>query len=93
MSADFARNLLWFIWFLPRLVLAAVLKLYQWVLSPDHGVLFKRLFPHGYCKYCPSCSQYAYLSVLKHGAILGSVKAVWRVFRCNPWSKGGDDPA
>ena len=31
-------------------------------------------------------------AVEKHGAIIGSVLAVWRILRCNPFSKGGYDP-
>lgn len=80
------------IWRLPRRLLALLVALYQKTLSPDHG-FFKRFFPHGYCKYHPTCSQYAKESVLKHGVIYGSVKAVWRFLRCNPWSKGGVDRA
>jgi putative membrane protein insertion efficiency factor len=45
------------------------------------------------CKYHPSCSQYASDAVRKHGPIRGSVKAAWRVLRCNPWSHGGIDHA
>ena len=45
------------------------------------------------CKYHPSCSQYASDALRKHGPIRGSLKAVWRIARCNPWSHGGVDPA
>jgi len=47
----------------------------------------------GTCKYHPSCSQYAADAVHKHGALKGSARAVWRVLRCNPWSRGGVDYA
>ncbi|MBI5754110.1 membrane protein insertion efficiency factor YidD [Candidatus Peregrinibacteria bacterium] len=63
---------------------------YQKTLSPDHGCL-KRFFSHGYCKFSPSCSEYAKQSFEKHGLIWGLCKAFWRVCRCNPWSKGGED--
>jgi hypothetical protein len=81
-----------FIWYLPRNVLALLIKGYQKILSPDHGVLFKGFYPNGYCKYHPSCSSYAYESVKKYGVVRGGSKAAWRILRCNPWSKGGDDP-
>lgn len=45
------------------------------------------------CKYQPTCSQYAYDAVLIRGALIGGALAVWRLLRCNPWSKGGYDPA
>ena len=31
-------------------------------------------------------------AVEKHGAIVGSVLAAWRILRCNPFAKGGYDP-
>lgn len=43
------------------------------------------------CKYYPTCSQYARLAVLKYGALKGGLMAVWRILRCNPFSKGGVD--
>ena len=43
------------------------------------------------CKYHPSCSQYASGALRKHGFVRGSVKTVWRLARCNPWSPGGVD--
>ena len=50
------------------------------------------LFP-GSCKYHPSCSQYAIDALRKHGLVRGSLKAGWRLLRCNPWSHGGVDHA
>ena len=43
------------------------------------------------CKYHPSCSQYATDAVRKHGIVKGSLRAGWRIARCNPWSHGGVD--
>lgn len=68
-----------------------IIKLYQKTLSFDHG-LMKVFFPQGYCKYHPTCSEYAYKSVEKYGIFKGGIKAFWRVLRCNPFSKGGYDP-
>ena len=51
------------------------------------------LVPQGQCKYHPSCSQYAIDALRKHGLIVGSAKAGWRLLRCNPWSRGGVDYA
>ncbi|MDR0913591.1 MAG: membrane protein insertion efficiency factor YidD [Oscillospiraceae bacterium] len=44
------------------------------------------------CKYLPTCSQYGLEAVKVHGAVKGSALAVWRILRCNPFSKGGFDP-
>lgn len=43
------------------------------------------------CKYHPTCSEYARLAVRELGPARGSALTVWRVLRCNPWSKGGVD--
>jgi uncharacterized protein len=50
------------------------------------------LFPTS-CKYQPSCSQYAIDAIRRYGLFKGSVRAGWRLLRCNPWSHGGVDPA
>ena len=65
-----------------RLLLAPI-RGYRRVLSPALGAR---------CRYYPSCSAYAEESIRDLGAIRGSVLAVWRVLRCNPFSKGGLDP-
>jgi putative membrane protein insertion efficiency factor len=51
------------------------------------------LVPSGTCKYHPSCSQYALDALRKHGVVRGSLRAAWRLARCNPWSHGGVDYA
>ncbi|MFH0856993.1 MAG: membrane protein insertion efficiency factor YidD [bacterium] len=74
-----------------RLLVLKIIKIYQKTLSFDHGI-FKYLYPHGYCRFKPTCSEYAYESIEKYGIIKGGLKALWRVLRCNPWNKGGWDP-
>ena len=54
---------------------------------------FGVLLPKGQCKFHPSCSQYAIDALRKHGLIVGSAKAVWRLLRCHPFSRGGVDYA
>jgi uncharacterized protein len=44
------------------------------------------------CRYYPSCSAYAEEAVRELGAFRGTILAVWRVLRCNPFTKGGLDP-
>lgn len=45
-----------------------------------------------YCRFFPSCSIYAIESIRRDGLILGGWRAVGRVCRCHPFSKGGFDP-
>ncbi|MFP5387881.1 MAG: membrane protein insertion efficiency factor YidD [Thermoleophilia bacterium] len=44
------------------------------------------------CRYEPSCSSYAAESIDRFGASRGTLLAVWRLLRCNPFSHGGFDP-
>jgi uncharacterized protein len=75
----------------PRFVALKAIRLYQKTLSFDHGPL-KEMFPGGFCRYNPTCSMYGYQAIEKHGIIKGGFLAAWRIIRCNPWSKGGNDP-
>ncbi len=75
---------------LPRLPLLGAIFVYQKTLSPDHG-LFRGLFPHGYCKYYPTCSRYGFRAIARFGAIRGTWMALHRIVRCNPSSLGGID--
>lgn len=71
------------------LPLQAVVYLYQHTLSPDHGLL-KGMFPDGYCRFYPSCSQYT-MDGLQETGVLAIPRIVWRIVRCQPWSLGGVD--
>jgi len=44
------------------------------------------------CRFYPSCSEYAAEAIEKCGICQGIVKSVWRLLRCNPFSRGGYDP-
>lgn len=68
---------------LPRLLLIAIVRLYQLVLSP--------LFPPS-CRYTPTCSQYSIQALKRYGAIKGSILTVYRLMRCTPWGGHGYDP-
>jgi putative membrane protein insertion efficiency factor len=71
-------------------VLSAI-RFYQKTLSFDHGIP-KALFPLGYCRFRPTCSEYAYEAINRYGLFRGGWYAVKRVFRCHPFQKGGFDP-
>jgi len=72
-------------------IMLYLIRLYQKTLSPDTG-WFKYKHPHGYCKYYPTCSEYSYRAIKRYGIFKGFLKSIWRVLRCNPFSKGGYDP-
>ena len=44
------------------------------------------------CRFQPTCSEYATLSVSQHGWLRGGFLALWRVLRCHPFARGGWDP-
>lgn len=44
------------------------------------------------CKYIPTCSEYGLTAIERFGAFKGSLLTIWRILRCNPFSKGGYDP-
>ena len=44
------------------------------------------------CRFIPTCSQYTIQAIDKYGIIIGSIKGIKRILRCNPFCKGGYDP-
>lgn len=44
------------------------------------------------CKFYPTCSEYTKQAIEKYGAWKGSAIGIYRILRCNPFSKGGYDP-
>ena len=44
------------------------------------------------CRFTPTCSQYAIDAVREWGIVAGTVLTLFRIVRCNPFSKGGEDP-
>ncbi|NMB70239.1 membrane protein insertion efficiency factor YidD [candidate division WWE3 bacterium] len=66
-----------------RLILKLI-RLYQKYISSDNVGLYK-------CRFYPTCSEYGYQAIDKYGVIKGTVLAVWRILRCNPFNKGGED--
>ena len=68
----------------PQWLLLVLIRLYQKSISPT--------LPANTCKFYPSCSHYSYQAIYKYGFLKGLVMTLWRVLRCNPFSKGGFDP-
>ncbi|MBN2480690.1 MAG: membrane protein insertion efficiency factor YidD [Bacteroidales bacterium] len=59
------------------------IKFYRYSISP--------LFPNS-CRHTPTCSEYAMEALRVHGIFKGSLLAIWRILRCNPWGTHGLDP-
>lgn len=64
-------------------ILITMIRFYQRYLSPLKSTK---------CPYHPSCSNYGMEAIQKYGAFKGGILALWRIIRCNPFSKGGYDP-
>jgi hypothetical protein len=66
-----------------RAPMLGLIRLYQVTLSG--------LFP-GTCRFMPTCSQFAYESVQRHGVFKGMWLAMKRLGRCRPRGGSGYDP-
>ena len=60
-----------------------VIKLYQWIVSP----ILKTN-----CRYLPTCSEYAVLSLKEHGIMKGLYLTFKRIFSCHPYGSEGYNP-
>ncbi len=69
--------------YLPSRILIGGVRLYQIFLSPLLG---------RNCRFQPTCSSYFIQAVEKYGPLRGSLRGIWRICRCNPFSEGGEDP-
>jgi len=65
-------------------ILLSCIRFYQKHLSGLKG--------YSSCKFYPTCSKYSIEAIEKYGALKGGILALWRILRCNPFSKGGYDP-
>lgn len=60
-----------------------LIRFYQKFISPLMG---------SNCRFYPSCSNYTYQAIERHGALRGSWMGIKRISRCHPWNPGGFDP-
>lgn len=67
----------------PAWTLILLARLYQYTLSPLVG---------RQCRFYPTCSNYFIGAVKKQGAVIGTLRGVWRICRCHPFHPGGFDP-
>jgi putative membrane protein insertion efficiency factor len=82
MNGDSLRRALSTAGLLPRNLLIAFILGWRRVLSPLYGQV---------CRYYPSCSAYGLGAVQQFGVFRGGAMTLWRILRCNPWSRGGID--
>lgn len=66
-----------------RLLGIGSIRLYQLTLSPLIGRS---------CRHLPTCSEYGYEAIARHGVLAGSWLTLWRVLKCNPLGTSGIDP-
>ncbi len=71
----------------PSLAIRIVYWFYKYVLSP----ILNALSPTQ-CLFLPTCSEYAYVALIRFGVFKGSWLALRRLARCHPFAKGGLDP-
>lgn len=71
------------IWKITNAIPIVLIHLYRTLLSPLLGPS---------CKYVPTCSSYALEAFQKHNFFYALWLTIWRILRCNPFSKGGYDP-
>jgi len=65
-----------------RLFGTALVRLYQLTLSGFVG---------NHCRHLPTCSEYAYEAIARHGLWAGGWMGFFRVMRCGPWGTHGID--
>lgn len=67
-----------------RVLGVGFVRLYQLTLSGFIG---------NSCRHIPTCSEYAYESIARHGLWAGGWLGLFRIIRCGPGGTHGHDPA
>lgn len=60
-----------------------ILKLYKKLISPLLG---------NHCRFYPTCSNYTYEAIERHGVLKGIFLGFKRLLKCHPFHPGGFDP-
>ena len=71
----------------PGFAIRIAYGLYKNLVSP-----ILHAFSPSQCLYLPTCSEYAYVALVRFGVCKGSWLALRRFARCHPFAKGGVDP-
>lgn len=72
------------VWLQPTAWVArGAIRVYQMTLSPTLPTA---------CKFHPTCSHYGLGCIRKYGTLRGGILTTWRLIRCSPLTRGGEDP-
>ncbi len=66
-----------------KTIALALIRGYKKILSPFLG---------NHCRFFPTCSDYAYTAIKKHGFLRGMLLGTKRICKCHPLHPGGVDP-
>lgn len=66
---------------LPSFLVVGVITVYQWTLSPDHGIL--SFYTVGVCKFRPTCSEYTKQAIVKKGVLGGLKTGFKQIKKCH----------
>tara|TARA_B100000475_G_scaffold19821_1_gene13919 strand:+ start:342 stop:560 length:219 start_codon:yes stop_codon:yes gene_type:complete len=66
-----------------RFLVLKIIRVYQKYLSPLLGPS---------CRFHPTCSEYTFQAIETYGVFRGSILAIKRILKCNPWGGSGADP-
>ncbi|MBF0133723.1 MAG: membrane protein insertion efficiency factor YidD [Magnetococcales bacterium] len=66
-----------------KIIFIGLIRFYQLFLSP--------VLPPS-CRFLPTCSEYAIVSISRYGVLRGGWLSLKRIFRCHPFHPGGLDP-
>ncbi len=77
-------KLLWVVSWPARVEILLIRSVYRPFFSPWLGQS---------CRFEPTCSHYGMDALAKYGFWKGNLLIAWRILRCNPFCKGGYDPA
>lgn len=67
----------------PKRTALGLIRLYQLTIS--------QAISHS-CRFVPTCSQYTFEAIEKHGLMRGVWLGAQRIARCHPFNPGGFDP-
>ena len=73
----------------PVRFMLGLIAFYRRVISPALHAVFGS---EGFCRFTPSCSEYARQAFMRHGFMKGFALSCYRLLRCNPLYPGGADP-
>ncbi|MBT3783492.1 membrane protein insertion efficiency factor YidD [bacterium] len=79
-SSEKFFKILWLV----KIEVFLIRNIYQKLFSPWLGKA---------CRFQPTCSKYGIEVLNQYGFFIGNFKMFWRILRCNPFCRGGYDPA